>query len=102
MTATPARLRHLVLFAFKPGAPLAGLLAQFAGLSAQIAEIRAYEQGTDISTENLAQGFTHAFLLTFDDAAACDRYLRHPAHVAFVGEVQPWLDKVLVFDYLVS
>ncbi|HEY9103643.1 Dabb family protein [Chitinimonas sp.] len=102
MPAIQAPLRHIVLFAFKPGAPLADLLAQFAALPAQIAEIRSYEHGTDVSPENLAQGYTHVFLLTFDDAADLGLYLNHPAHVAFVGEVQPWLEKALVFDYLAA
>ncbi|GAB3250559.1 Dabb family protein [Chitinimonas naiadis] len=93
-------LRHLVLFAFADAAPVESLLAAFAALPGQIEEVKSYEQGTDISPENLAQGYTHAFLLSFADAAARDRYLAHPAHVEFVSLVQPWISKVLVFDYL--
>ncbi|QDQ28530.1 Dabb family protein [Chitinimonas arctica] len=92
-------LRHLVLFAFKPQAPVAELVAALYALPAAIEEVLSLEGGEDVSPENLAQGYTHAFLLTFADPAARDRYLVHPAHVQFVQMVQEWAAQVLVFDY---
>ncbi len=100
---SPAHYRHIVLFAFHPTASddeLRRLSDDFAQLPSQISDIRAFERGFNISTEQLDQGFTHAFLLTFDDSAACDRYRNHPAHLAFVERLKPVLAKVLVVDYL--
>jgi Stress responsive A/B Barrel Domain len=95
-------LRHLVLLQFKPDtAPdaIADITAAFRALPAAIDTVRALESGTDVSPEGLARGYTHAFLLTFDDAAGRDHYLPHPAHQAFVARLQPLLADVLVIDY---
>ncbi len=96
------RLRHVVLFAFKPGtspADVARIEQAFAALPAQIDAIVDFEWGTDVSVEGKAQGFTHCFLVTFRDAAGRDAYLPHPAHAAFGQLVRPHVEKVLVFDY---
>jgi len=95
-------LRHLVLLKFKDEATPAevGTIVQaFAALREAIDGVRDLEWGTDVSPEGLAKGFTHAFLLSFDDAAARDAYLPHPAHLAFVARLQPLLADVLVIDY---
>lgn len=97
-----AMLRHLVLLKFKAEATAAqvGAIVQaFAALPAQIDAVKALEWGTDVSPEGLAKGFTHAFLLSFADAAGRDAYLPHPAHQAFVALLQPLLADVLVIDY---
>jgi hypothetical protein len=95
-------LRHLVLLKFKPDTTpdaIADITAVFHALHAAIDTVRALESGTDVSPEGLAHGYTHAFLLTFDDAAGRDHYLPHPAHQAFVARLQPLLADVLVLDY---
>jgi hypothetical protein len=96
------KIRHIVLLKFKDGASREQVKAvedAFAGLQAKIPQIRDFEWGTDISPEGLQQGFTHCFLVTFDDEKARDEYLPHPAHKAFVEVLKPVLDKVLVVDY---
>lgn len=95
-------IRHLVLLKFKPEADagrIAGIEQAFAALRGTIDAVRDLEWGTDISAEGLAKGFTHAFLLSFADAAGRDAYLPHPAHQAFVAQLQPLLADVLVIDY---
>jgi hypothetical protein len=95
-------LRHVVLFAFKPGttaAEIAAVEQAFAALPRQIPEIIGFEWGRDVSIEGKAQGFSHCFLVTFRDAAGRDAYLPHPAHQAFVQLVSQHREKGLVFDY---
>lgn len=95
-------LRHLVLLKFKSDtspATIAEITAAFHALRTAIDTVRGLESGTDVSPEGLAKGYTHAFLLTFDDAAGRDHYLPHPAHQAFVAQLQPLLEDVLVLDY---
>ncbi len=110
-TATPMSvaqaplLRHVVLFAFKPTATraeIAKIEAAFAALPAQIREVRGFEWGTNVSPENLANGFTHCFVVTFADAVGRDVYLPHPAHKAFVAMAGPSIDKALVVDFFVT
>ncbi len=95
-------LRHVVLFKFKDSASAADVKKvedAFSALPAQIKEIKSYEWGTNNSPENLAQGFTHCFFVTFKSEADRAIYLPHPAHKAFVKVLEPNLDKVLVIDY---
>ena len=74
-------------------------MATFAGLPARINVIHGFEWGTDVSVENLAQGYTHCFLVTFRSEAHRDAYLPHPAHQEFTGLAGPLLERVLVVDY---
>ncbi len=95
-------LRHVVLFAFKATATpadIARLEAAFAALPKQISVVRGFEWGTNVSPENLANGFTHCFIVSFDDAAGRDTYLPHPAHKAFVAMAGQVVEKALVVDF---
>ena len=95
-------LRHIVLFKFKEtssAADVERIVEAFRGLPAKIAEIKAFEWGTDVSPEGKSQGFTHCFVVTFATEADRDAYLPHPAHKEFVAIVGPHVDKVCVVDF---
>jgi hypothetical protein len=95
-------LRHVVLFKFKPEATkeqIQEIVAGFQALPGRIDGITAFEWGTDVSPEGLADGFTHCFVVSFKDAKSRDAYLPHQAHKDFVAILRPRLDKVLVVDY---
>ena len=95
-------LRHLVLLRFKATASradIAAIEAAFAALRTLVPGVSALEWGLDTSPEGLAKGFTHAFMLSFSGAPQRDAYLPHPAHQAFVAQLKPLLDDVLVLDY---
>ncbi len=95
-------LRHAVLFKFKDSSTpedIKKVEAAFRALPSQIKEIKSLEWGTNNSPENLNQGFTHLFFLTFQSEADRAVYLPHPAHKAFGAVLGPHLDKVLVLDY---
>lgn len=95
-------LRHVVLFKFKPEATpeqVQEVVTAFGTLKSKIDAIEDFEWGTDVSVENLAQGFTHCFFVSFRDQAGRDGYLPHPAHEEFVKLALPRIDKALVVDY---
>jgi hypothetical protein len=95
--------RHIVLFKFKDSASdedIKSVETAFTALPSKINTIVGYEWGTNVSPENLAQGFTHCFLLTFRNEAGRDYYLPHPAHKEFGRILGPHLDKVLVIDFI--
>lgn len=97
------KVRHVVLFkwnALASAEAIRAIEAKFCSLPAAIPGIAGFEWGTDMSPEKLAQGFTHCFLVTFNDAAARDAYLPHPAHQEFVQLIGPHVEKVLVIDYV--
>jgi hypothetical protein len=99
----PAKvMRHVVLFAFKEAVmppQIQHIEQAFNALPGKIEAIYDFEWGIDVSVENLSQGYSHCFLVTFLSEADRDTYLPHPAHQEFVALVQPHLAKALVFDY---
>ena len=95
-------LRHVVVFKFKDDASSEDVKKvedAFRALPSKIKEIKGFEWGTNNSPENLAQGFTHCFFLSFKSEEDRAAYLPHPAHKAFGEVLKPYLDKVLVIDY---
>jgi hypothetical protein len=95
-------LRHIVMFKFKDGTPsqkIKEIEDAFRALPDKIDAICGFEWGTDVSVENLQQGITHCFLVTFRSEADRAEYFPHPAHREFGKMLGPHLDKVLVVDY---
>ena len=95
--------RHVVLFKFKDDAPPADVKAledQIMAMKSQIPTIKTIEWGKDCSVENLQDGLTHAFLVTFENPDGLKVYLPHAAHQAVVKSLTPLKEKVLVFDYV--
>jgi hypothetical protein len=80
------RVKHIVVFKYKATATpgqIAEVTAAFKALKEKIPGIVSFEYGIHNSPENLNKGFTHIYLLTFENAAARDAYLPHPEHKKF-------------------
>lgn len=95
-------LRHVVMFKFKDSSQPSDIRKveeAFASLAEEISLIRDFEWGTNNSPENLNQGLTHCFLVTFKSEKDRDDYLVHPEHRKFVEILKPHLDKATVVDY---
>ena len=95
-------LRHVVLYKFKDDlkpAQVQEVIDSFAALPAKIDTVAGFEHGTNVSPEGKSEGLTHAFVVTFRDAAGRDAYLTHPAHLEYVKIVRDRREKVIVFDY---
>lgn len=106
VAAEPAKgktvLKHVVMYKFKPeisAAQVQEVVDTFAGLPGKIDTIIGFEKGTNVSTEGKSEGFTHVFVVTFQDQAGLKTYLDHPAHAAYVEVVKNRREKVIVFDY---
>ena len=101
MAAGP--VKHVVLFRFKTGTPnekIRELIEIYKSLPGKIEIMKHFEWGSDVSVEELNDGFTHCFITTFDNAEGRDTYLPHPEHKKYVDVLFPHLDKVLVLDYV--
>ena len=99
---TEKLLRHVVLFKFKDASTASDIKKveeAFRALPTKINTIKAFEWGTNNSPENLNQGFTHCFFVSFASEKDRELYLPHPDHKAFGSVLGPHLDKVLVIDY---
>lgn len=95
-------LRHVVMFKFKDTSSpedIKKVEDAFRDLAKKIKIIKDFEWGTNNSPENLNQGLTHCFLVSFSSKEDRDAYLPHPDHKAFVEILKPHLDKVTVIDY---
>ncbi len=101
-SANGKMLRHVVMFKFKDASTPAEVKTvedAFRALPSKIIEIKSLEWGTNNSPENLNDGFTHCFFVSFTSESDRASYLPHPAHQAFVEVLKPHLDKVMVIDY---
>jgi hypothetical protein len=101
-----ARVKHVALMRLKPEIGRAGveaILRDLAGLKHKIPGLLDFSGGPYSSPEGLNKGFTHAFAMTFADAAARDAYLTHPDHEQVKDKIIPaldgGLDGVVVFDW---
>ena len=95
-------VKHIALFNFKAGTSqeqIDKVLEELLDLSEMVAGVQDYVAGTNNSPENLNQGFTHGFVMTFEDIAARDAYLPHPDHERVKASVLPFIESVLVFDF---
>jgi hypothetical protein len=97
-----AKVKHIALLKFKDGTPSEDtdkVFDNLMDLSETVPGIEDYVSGPNNSPEALNQGYTHGFIMTFQDVAARDAYLTHPEHDRFKKEVLPHVDAVLVFDF---
>ena len=99
------QLKHAVFFKFKDDADpeaITKVEEAFAALPGKIDAIKDFEWGINNSPEKKDEGFTHAFMVTFDSEEGREAYLPHPEHQAFVKVLEPVLDKVRVLDFWAS
>jgi hypothetical protein len=95
-------VQHIALFSFKANTPknvIDQVILDLRRLAKVIPGISSFSAGVNSSPEGLADGLTHGFVMTFEDAVARDAYLPHPEHEKFKSFVLPHIEKVLVFDY---
>jgi hypothetical protein len=96
------RIRHVVLFQWKPGTTQAKIdeaYRELAGLQGKIPGLQQFEGGPYSSPEGLNQSYTHGFIMTFADAATRDAYLPHPEHERVKAVIVPHLAGVVAFDF---
>jgi hypothetical protein len=96
-------VQHMVMLSFKDGTTQQQkdeVFRQLSELKQLIPGITYYAGGEYSSPEGMNQGYTHGFLMTFQDAQARDRYLPHPEHERVKAAVLPYIEKVVVFDFV--
>jgi len=99
---TKKLLRHLVLFKFYNNTDetiIDEISNKFGSLKHQIELVRDFEYGINVSKEGLSNGFTHCFMLSFDNENDRDDYIVHEAHQAFVKFINGYVESVCVIDY---
>ncbi|PKA52702.1 putative protein Pop3 [Apostasia shenzhenica] len=95
-------VKHVLLAKFKEDVPpekVEELIKGYADLVSLIEPMKDFQWGTDVSIENLHQGFTHVFVSTFESTEGIAEYIAHSAHVEFAKKFVEALEKVIVVDY---
>jgi hypothetical protein len=97
-----AKIKHIALLKFKDGTSdeqIEKVFADLMDLSETVPGIEDYVSGANNSPEGKNQGYTHGFVMTFENAAARDAYIPHPEHQRFMTAATPHIDSVVVFDF---
>lgn len=95
-------VQHMVVVKFKPDVSnkkIDEVFAQLREFWGRMSGITYFSGGPYSSPEQLNQGYTHGFLVTFESTAARDAYLSHHEHQRVVSWILPLLDGVLAFDF---
>ena len=97
--------RHIVLVKVKSGTPEADVqraLDALGALKEQIPGMTSFSAGPNTSPEGRTLGFTHGFVMDFENAAARDAYLPDPRHqqaAQGLRDIREPDNGVLVFDF---
>jgi hypothetical protein len=95
-------VKHVVLFDYAETAPESEIQAAIAGLNAlpgKIEAIRDWSLLEDLG--NRPGSFRFCLIAHFDDMAAMEGYLAHPAHVKAVERAMPILAKLAEHDHII-
>ncbi|CAK7326276.1 unnamed protein product [Dovyalis caffra] len=96
-------VKHLVLAKFKDEVTEEEIekhIKDYANLLNHIEHLKSFQWGTDVSIENLHQGFTHIFECTFENLEGRSAFVCHPAHVDFATAFLRILEKVVLVDFV--
>lgn len=97
-----SKVDHIVLIQFKEGTTpekIDQIFDEFLDISETIPGVENFVSGPNTSPEGLNQGYTHAFVMTFENAAARDTYLKHPEHERVKTLALEVFQSVLVVDF---
>ncbi|XP_073290669.1 stress-response A/B barrel domain-containing protein At5g22580-like [Primulina huaijiensis] len=95
-----AEFKHLVLVKFKEEVVVEDVLKEMEKLVSEMDIVKSFVWGQDIeSLEMLRQGFTHAFLMTFENKDDFTAFASHPNHVEFSTKFSTVIDKAVLLDF---
>ncbi|SHE81206.1 Stress responsive A/B Barrel Domain [Kaistia soli DSM 19436] len=95
-------IRHVVLFTYKPETPESVIAEAIGLLNALPKAIPEILDWAIIEDEGKRPGsYRFVLIASFDDLAAVDRYLDHPAHVAAVAFGGPHIAHFAEHDHAV-
>ncbi|KAE9616734.1 hypothetical protein Lal_00034671 [Lupinus albus] len=91
---------HYVIVKFKDGVAVEELVQGLEKMISGIEQVKSFEWGKDIeSHEMLRQGFTHAFLMTFNGKEDFSVFQAHPDHIEFSKLFSPAVENIVVLDF---
>ena len=85
----PSSIVHVVTIKWKADSTPEQQQAALDGVKTMAAEIPGIKNIWIKATKVQPREFTHAFVIEFEDKAAADHYIDHPAHVAWMKIYEP-------------
>ncbi|KAB1215931.1 hypothetical protein CJ030_MR4G028705 [Morella rubra] len=93
-------LKHLVIPKFKEGVVVEEIMKGMEKLVSELDTVKSFEWGKDIGSQEMRrQGFTHAFLVTFQKEEDFTSFLDHPSHVEFSPTFSATIEKIVLLDF---
>ena len=95
-------IQHIVCIKFKKQVKdkqIRSLEHSFVALQNKIPGVISINGGINNSPENLNKGFSHCFVIKFENDQARTDYLPHHEHQRFVSVLKPLMEDVLVIDF---
>ena len=95
-------IQHIVCFKFKKhvsDSEIQKLKKSFISLQKKIPGVLSITGGQNNSSENLNKGFSHGFVITFENEHARTEYLPNTEHQNFVSQLKPLIEDVFVIDF---
>ncbi|KAJ1440644.1 Stress responsive alpha-beta barrel [Sesbania bispinosa] len=91
---------HYVIVKFKDNVAVEELIQGLEKMISGLEHVKSFEWGKDIESHDmLRQGFTHAFLMTFNGKEDFNAFQVHPNHVKFSTIFSPAVEKIVVLDF---
>ncbi|KAK9175639.1 hypothetical protein WN944_027646 [Citrus x changshan-huyou] len=98
--AAMGEFKHLVIVKFKEGVVVEDIVKGMKKLVSEIDSVKSFEWGQDVEgQEMLRQGFTHAFLMTFNEKEDYTTFASHPSHVEFSATFSAAIEKIVLLDF---
>ncbi|KAJ4724948.1 Stress responsive A/B Barrel Domain [Melia azedarach] len=92
--------KHLVIVKFKEGVAVEEMMKGMEKLVSEVDLVKSFEWGEDVEgQEMLRQGFTHAFLMTFNKKEDYTTFVSHPSHAEFSATFSTAIDKIVLLDF---
>ncbi|KAK2643561.1 hypothetical protein Ddye_025324 [Dipteronia dyeriana] len=99
--AVMSEFKHLVIVKFKEGVVVEDIIKGMEKLVSEIDVVKSFEWGQDVEgQEMLRQGFTHAFLMTFNKKEDYyTTFVTHPSHLEFSSTFSAAIDNIVLLDF---
>ncbi|XWS71506.1 hypothetical protein CRYUN_Cryun03dG0143600 [Craigia yunnanensis] len=95
-----AGFKHLAVVKFKEEVVVEEILKGMEKIVSEVDAVKSFEWGQDIEgQEMLRQGFTHAFLMTFDKKEDYIAFVSHPSHIEFSATFSTAIEKIVLLDF---
>lgn len=98
-------LRHIAIFQFAPEATdedVDFFENAFEMMAVKIDAIKDFEYGSVLGLDSRNDGFSHCFVMAFDNEAGLTEYQNHPLHNRLKSQTEKFVKQALIFNYYVQ